>query len=136
MANTTKVTKKDNFTAIYDFLKNNGQESLATVMEHELELLEKKSNSGGKKTNKTAKINAQLKERVLEMLQGGDSMTATQIMKGLDISGIEGLAELSLPKITRLLTDMGKVDKTLDRSKDKKGATFKIGTGNGFEKGA
>ena len=136
MANTTKVTKKDNFTAIYDFLKNNGQESLATVMEHELELLAKKSNSGGNKTNKTAKINAKLKERVLEMLKNGDSLTATQIMKGLDISGIEGLAELSLPKITRLLTDMGKVDKTLDRSKDKKGATFKLGTGNGFEKGA
>ena len=46
MAN--KVTKKDNFKAIVEVLANAGRDDLVEVMNHELELLAKKSNKPSK----------------------------------------------------------------------------------------
>lgn len=131
MANTTKVTKKDRFTEIRNILKEMGKDELVEFIDHELELVSKKSTS--KKATANQEANAQLDERILKLLgehEGG--LTASQVLNQVDISGIEGLADLSLPKINNRLTALGKEQKKVDRKKDKRTVLFKLGTGDGY----
>jgi hypothetical protein len=132
MANTIKITKKDRFTEIRDILKELGKDELVEFIDHEVELLSKKSTSKKAVANQT--INAELDERILELLgEYEDGLTASQILNKMDVSGIEGLADLSLPKINTRLTALGKEQK-VDRKKEKKVVLFKLGTGDGFSK--
>ena len=131
MANTTKVTKKDRFTEIRNILKEMGKDELVEFIDHELELVSKKSTS--KKATANQEANAQLDERILNLLGEHDGgLTASQILNQVDISGIEGLADLSLPKINNRLTALGKEQKKVDRHKDKRTVLFKLGTGDGY----
>ena len=63
MAN--KITKKDNFMAIVEVLRENGKEELAKVMEHEIELLSAKA---GKKSEKVIAEQASVDNMVLNAL--------------------------------------------------------------------
>lgn len=132
MANTTnKVTKKDRFTEIRAILEELGKTELVEFIDHELELVSKKSTS--KKATANQEANAELDERILKLLgehEGG--LTASQVLNQVDISGIEGLADLSLPKINNRLTALGKEQKKVDRKKDKRTVLFKLGTGEGY----
>ena len=51
----TKVTKKENFKRIIEVLEAQGKDELVKVMEHEIELIEKKATSG--KMTKTQEAN-------------------------------------------------------------------------------
>ena len=130
---TTKVTKKDRYAEIRAILEELGKDELVEFIDHEVELLSKKSTS--KSTAKNAAANAQLDARILKLLEENEAgLTASQILKNVDVSGIEGLAELSLPKINNRLSALGKEQKAIDRAKDKKTVVFKLGTGDGFSK--
>lgn len=61
MANTTKITKKDNFIEIVNVLETAGRTDLADVIKHEIELLE----------NKAAKAKATAAKKKVE----GDELT-------------------------------------------------------------
>ena len=133
MTNTTKVTKKDRYAEIRAILKEQGKDELVEFIDHEVELLSKKSTS--KSAAKNSAANAQLDSRILSLLEENEAgLTASQILKNVDVSGIEGLAELSLPKINNRLSALGKEQKAIDRAKDKKSVIFKIGKGEGFGK--
>ena len=120
MAN--KVTKKDNFMEIIEVLKSVGREELAKVMEHEVELLNKKSASG--KLTKTQEENKGIKELILKALEELDrAVTITEL-----INSCEELREVtngSNQKVSALMTQL-KNDNLVVRATDGKKAVFKI----------
>lgn len=130
MSETKKVTKRDNFNAIIEILNEQGRDDLAVVMEHEIELMNKKV--GKPSVNKNAKQNTVLDERVLTVLEDGEARTATQILNLVDISGIEGLEAVSLPRITARLKDLGVKAGKVDKIQEKGKTYFRLGTGVGF----
>ena len=113
-----KITKKENFTAIKEFLVANGKEELAKVMEHELELLAKK-NSGEKKPTENQLANEKIKETILKVLANG-RMTVSEMQKAN-----EELAPLSTSKISALVKQL-KESGVVVREEDKRKAYFSI----------
>lgn len=120
-----KVTKKENFVAIREILENAGRDDLVAVVDHELELMAKKTNN--KKKEENQKANSVLDERILALLKVTDGLTATEITKAVDTTGIEKLdgEQPSLPKVTNRLTAMVKAE-VIRREQDKKIIRFYI----------
>lgn len=117
-----KVTKKENFGAIAEILVEVGRADLAEVMNHEIELLDKKANSG--KMTKTQEANVAIKAKIVE--------TLTALGKAVSITEMLGAnAELnemvggSNQKASALMTQL-KNDLVVERVLDKKTAKFKI----------
>ena len=107
MAN--KITKKEMFTMIKAQVKDNAE--MVAFIDHEIELLDKKSSN--KKATKTQKANVGIKSTILAVLEGGKSMTVTE-MQGASAE----LGELSNQKVSALvrqLVEAGEVVKTIDK---------------------
>ena len=107
MAN--KITKKEMFTMIKAQVKDNAE--MVAFIDHEIELLQKKASS--KKATKTQKANIGIKSTILAVLEGGKSMTVTE-MQGASAE----LGELSNQKVSALvrqLVEAGEVVKTIDK---------------------
>ena len=79
---TVKITKRDNFKAIIEVLKTAGRDDLVTVMEHEIELLNKKHGESKAVAARKAE-NVALADEVLAILATADGMTATDVAKAL-----------------------------------------------------
>ena len=107
MAN--KITKKEMFTMIKAQVKDNAE--MVAFIDHEIELLDKKASN--KKATKTQEANVGIKSTILAALEGGKSMTVTE-MQGASAE----LGELSNQKVSALvrqLVEAGKVVKTIDK---------------------
>ena len=107
MAN--KITKKEMFTMIKAQVKDNAE--MVAFIDHEIELLDKKAFN--KKATKTQEANVGIKSTILTVLEGGKSMTVTE-MQGASAE----LGELSNQKVSALvrqLVEAGKVVKTIDK---------------------
>ena len=107
MAN--KITKKEMFTRIKAQVKDNAE--MVAFIDHEIELLDKKASN--KKATKTQEANVGIKSTILAVLEGGKSMTVTE-MQGASAE----LGELSNQKVSALvrqLVEAGKVVKTIDK---------------------
>ena len=107
MAN--KITKKEMFTMIKAQVKDNAE--MVAFIDHEIELLDKKASN--KKATKTQEANVSIKSTILAVLEGGKSMTVTE-MQGASAE----LGELSNQKVSALvrqLVEAGKVVKTIDK---------------------
>jgi hypothetical protein len=129
-----KITKRDRFNTIINWAEEKGDEDMRAFAEHEIELLDNKK-SGTKSETKAQKINKVLDERIMAVLENAEEpLTASGVMSLVDISGIEGLDSLTLPKVTNRLTALGKVGGRVDRIKDKRSVLFSVGTGEGFNK--
>lgn len=108
----TKVTKRDNFNAIIEVLKGADKPELVAVMEHEIELLDKKSNKVSKADIQRKADNEVLANKVLEVL--------TQPMTASEIATIVSTDEVqySNQKISAILRQLGdKVTKTTEKGK-------------------
>lgn len=77
-----KITKRESFTEIKEILKSLGKDTLAEVMEHELELLAKK-NSADKKPTATQVENEKFKELIIEFMVEGEKYTITDFIKSI-----------------------------------------------------
>ena len=109
----TKVTKRDNFNAIIEVLKENGKDELVKVMEHEIELLARKSNKPSKANEQKKADNAVLQNTIFELLAGG-KMTASEIAKALSTDEVD----YSNQKISAMLRQLGdKVTKEVIKGK-------------------
>ena len=75
-----KITKRESFTEIKEILEGLGNDRLAEVMEHELELLAKK-NSADKKPTATQVENEKFKELIVEFMVEGEKYTITDFIK-------------------------------------------------------
>ena len=107
MAN--KITKKEMFTMIKAQVKDNAE--MVAFIDHEIELLDKKASN--KKATKTQEANVGIKSTILAVLEGGKSMTITE-MQGASAE----LGELSNQKVSALvrqLVEAGEVVKTIDK---------------------
>lgn len=107
MAN--KITKKEMFTMIKAQVKDNAE--MVAFIDHEIELLDKKASN--KKATKTQEANVGIKSTILAVLEGGKSMTVTE-MQGASAE----LGELSNQKVSSLvrqLVEAGEVVKTIDK---------------------
>lgn len=107
MAN--KITKKEMFTMIKAQVQDNAE--MVAFIDHEIELLDKKASN--KKATKTQEANVGIKSIILAILEGGKSMTVTE-MQGASTE----LGELSNQKVSALvrqLVEAGEVVKTIDK---------------------
>lgn len=107
MAN--KITKKEMFTMIKAQVKDNAE--MVAFIDHEIELLDKKASN--KKATKTQEANVGIKSTILAVLEGGKSMTVTEMQ-----SASAELGELSNQKVSALvrqLVEAGEVVKTIDK---------------------
>lgn len=107
-----KLTKKDYFRKVVELATENGMTDLVDFANHEIELLENKSNK--KTETKTQKENVAIMETIVE--------TLTDLAKPVRITDLqsanETLANLSNQKISALLkklVDSGKVAKTIEK---------------------
>lgn len=112
-----KITKKEYFSQLREIVKDN--ENLVNFIDHELELLNKKSNS--KTPSKTQIENENIKNEIVKVL--------TEMEKPLTITDIqnsnENLAQFSNQKISALLTQLVNA-KIVVRTVDKKKAYFSL----------
>lgn len=112
MAEIKKLTKKEKYGMVLDYIKDN--EMLVEFINNEIELLNKKSSKNT--LTKTQVENEKLKEKILATLVELDKYaTITEIQE----ANIE-LAELSNQKISALLkqlVDTNIVEKMIDKKK-------------------
>lgn len=119
MANTTKVTKRDNFNEIITIATELGRQDLVDFCKHEIELLDKKKS----KETKSQKENTELMAQLLEQLTViGKAVTISEFMKLASDFVTEH--DLSNQKISSLFTKMK--DKEIERTVIKGKAYFSI----------
>ena len=105
-----KITKKEMYAIIKAQLTDEKQ---IAFIDHEIELLEKKSASGTKKLTAEQKVNEGIKENILNAMELDKQYTVGEIMKAV---GIE-----SNQKISALLRQLVLAEK-LVRTEDKRKA--------------
>lgn len=75
-----KITKRENFMKIIEVLENQGRTELVEVINHEIELLDKKKASG--KMTKTQTENVDIKQLILDTLATiGEPVTITDLLQ-------------------------------------------------------
>ena len=102
MANT-KITKIEVLTMMADDENIKANKIFADFIAHEIELLEKKS--ANRKSTKTQTENVGIKVNILEVLDGSDGMTVSQIMPLLNCS----YTNQKISSLLRQLVEDGKV---------------------------
>ena len=117
-----KITKRESFTEIRNVLMEKGYDRLAKVMEHDLELLEKKNASKSANPTPTQVANGKIKEEILECmgLEPHRMFTISEMMKAFPCC--EGMANQRVSALVRQLKEDGKVE----RIEDKRKAYFRI----------
>ena len=74
-----KITKRENFMKIIEVLEENGRADLVEVINHEIELLDKKRANG--KMTKTQTENVDIKEMILSALADiGEPVTISDLL--------------------------------------------------------
>ena len=112
-----KITKRENFGAIVEILRAGGHEDYAKVMEHEIELLNRKRTSNGNLTPKQ-KENEEIKNKIVEVVTAnGGGMTVTQIMQTLEV--------YSMNKLTSLVTQLRRENRLI-RYAEKRTMYFRL----------
>ena len=110
----TKITKRDNFASIIAVLKDAGKDDLVAVMEHEIELLDKKSANRSTKPTVRQAENAEIKTEIVSAMEKGKMYRCAEI-KGM----IEALASgEGTQRTARLCNDLvaeGQLIKTVDK---------------------
>jgi hypothetical protein len=125
------MTKKENFTAIRDFLADAGKTEWVEVMNHELDLLSAKSGAL-KKPTEAQEQNKVLMNAIVEILTEQDTaMTQKEIMALNDprLTGIKSAQHLNSLIIKLCLHDAKgnlnpKADGRIDRSTTKGGESY------------
>ena len=110
-----KVTKRDNFNALLKIEEVASNEQLVEFINHELELLDKKSASHTTAKTANQKANEEIKKTIISELVRLGKSTISDIQKNS-----EELAEYSNQKLSALvkqLVDNGEVTKTVDKKK-------------------
>jgi hypothetical protein len=120
----TKLTKRDYFKMLAEVVAESGKENQAELqafINHEVELLDKKSASRGTATTAKQKENEDLKEYILGVL--------TEINKAVTITELQAedvrLGELTNQRISAMLKQLKDENKVI-RAELKKKAYFKI----------
>ena len=117
-----KITKREKFEMIAKIEEVASNPILAEFVEHELELLAKKNASGTGKQTATQIANEGIKEEILEEMRKEPNRlySISEMIKLFPCCN-----ELSLPKVTALVTQLAKAELVV-RMEEKRKAYFKI----------
>lgn len=123
---TKKMTKKDYFNALLNIPEVGTNAELVAFIEHELELLERKSEkkaNGEKKLTATQIENEKLKEIILNFMEPNTLYSIAELQKK-----VSELSDLSNQKIASLLRQMLPENGTgeLVRVEDKRKVYYKL----------
>lgn len=113
MAN--KVTKKDMFNAIKAVGGVASNPEMVAFIDHELELLAKKSNGGTRKPTSTQVANEGIKNAIKAVLADGKARTVSEIIADGAFAG--GTTTQKISALCTLLIKAGEVTKTMDKKK-------------------
>ena len=113
-----KITKVERFNQLKAITEVAENADLVAFIDHEIELLSKKS--GSKKPTATQIANEGLKATILTVLEGSEGMTASEVLAGSD-----EFAGLSNQKITALLRQLV-LDGSVTKVTDSKKTLFKL----------
>ena len=121
MANEKKMTKREKFEMIAKIKEIAENPILAEFVEHELELLAKKNASGSGKMTATQKANEEIKEQIMEEMgkEPNRLYSVSEMIKVFPCCN-----ELSLPKVTALVTQLHKAE-LIERVEEKRKAYFR-----------
>lgn len=122
MTNTKKMTKKDYFNALLNIPEVGTNPELVAFIDHELELLERKSEkkSENKKPTATQIENEKLKIAILEYMKPGTIYTIKEMLEN-----IEECDGFSTPKMSALLHSLAKEEK-VERVEEKRKIYWKL----------
>lgn len=117
-----KITKREKFEMIAKIEEVASNPILAEFVEHELELLAKKNASGTGKQTATQVANEGIKEEILEEMRKEPNRlySISEMIKVFPCCN-----DLSLPKVTALVTQLAKAELVV-RMEEKRKAYFKI----------
>lgn len=121
MANEKKMTKREKFEMIAKIKEIAENPILAEFVEHELDLLAKKNASGSGKMTATQKANEEIKGQIMEEM--GKEPNRLYSVSEM-IKCFECCKELSLPKVTALITQLHKAE-LVERVEEKRKAYFR-----------
>lgn len=110
----TKITKRDNFISIIAVLKDAGKDDLVAVMEHEIELLDKKSANRSTKPTVRQAENAEIKSAIVASLEKGKLYRCSEIQAMNEILA----SATGTQRTARLCNDLvseGLLTKTIDK---------------------
>ena len=110
----TKITKKENFSTIVTVLKGIGRDDLAAVMEHEIELLEKKAENRASKPTVRQAQNAEIKSTIVASLEKGKWYRCSEI-QALVPSLAEGVGTQRTARLCNDLVAEGLLVKQIDK---------------------
>ena len=117
MAEIKKLTKKEKFGMVLDYIQDN--EMLVEFINNEINLLEKKSSSTSKSKNQLE--NENIKNRIVDILKEiGEPITITELQKSNSEMGGH-----SNQKLSALLTQLVNENRVV-RIPDKKKTYFKV----------
>lgn len=116
---TKKVTKREMFNAIKAVAEVAANEDMVAFIDHELELLDKKSSTKSGKPTATQVANEALKVEILTGLSETEGKTVSELIKS-----VEALSGLSNQKVSAVLRLMEKNDGTVRKETDKKKTLF------------
>ena len=120
MAN--KLTKKENFMRVIEVLESKGLTDLVEVMQHEIDLINKKAQN--KTATKTQVANESTKELILkELARLGKPVTITELInESAEIAEVTGGRN---QKVSALMTQLKKAELVI-RTQEGKKALFSI----------
>lgn len=110
----TKTTKRENFTSIIAVLKDAGKDDLVAVMEHEIELLDKKSANRSTKPTVRQAENAEIKSAIVASLEPNRWYRCAEI-KALNDVLAEGEGTQRTARLCNDLVTDGKLTKMVDK---------------------
>ena len=113
MADTTKVTKRDNFNEIITIATELGRQDLVDFCKHEIELLDKKKS----KETKSQKENTVLMEKLLaDLAEIGNAVTISEFMKMSETVQTEGLSNQKISALFSKMKDVS-IERTVVKGK-------------------
>ena len=113
-----KMTKKDYFNALLNIKEVGTNEKLVTFIEHELELLERKSNSaknGEKKPTAKQSENEALKDAIYNNMEENRLYSITEMQK--EFAECAELSNQKMSALLRLMIEEKRVERIVDKRK-------------------
>lgn len=113
---TKKLTKKDHFNALLTLSEVQANAELVKFIEHELELLNRKTNSDRKKTP-VQLANEVFKESILMGMKTERLYTITELQKEIPEIASAELSNQRVSALVKQLCEAGLVERTVEKNK-------------------